>query len=73
MHWNFVISNAAANQGTTFAIPDTKLYVLAITLSIDDNVKLLEQLNPGFKRRINWNEHETKKTAQNAPNNTLMI
>ena len=65
---NCVIYNAAANQVTTLAIVDTKLYVLVIALSIDDNVKLLEQVNSGFKRRINWNKHETKTTAQNAPN-----
>ena len=41
---NCVISNAAANQETTFAITDTKLYVLLVTLSTDDNAKLLQQL-----------------------------
>ena len=30
---NCVISNAAANQATTFAITDTKLYVPVVTLS----------------------------------------
>ena len=38
---NFVISNAAANQATTFAITDIKLYVPVVTLSTDDNAKLL--------------------------------
>ena len=32
---NCVISNAAANQATTFATTDTKLYVPVVTLSID--------------------------------------
>ena len=57
---NCVISNAAANQATTFTITDTKLYVPAATLSIDDNTKLLQQLKSEFKRRINWNKYETK-------------
>ena len=35
---------------TKFAITDTKLYVLVVTLSIKDNVKLLKQLESGFKR-----------------------
>ena len=65
---NCVISNAAANQATTLAITDTKLYVLVVTLSIDDNAKLLQQLKSGFKRTINWNKYETKTTTQNAPN-----
>ena len=38
---NCVIYNAAANQDTTFAITDTKLYVPVITLSTQGNVKLL--------------------------------
>ena len=45
---NCVISNAAANQNTTFAITDQKLYVLVITLLIDDNAKLLKQSKLGF-------------------------
>ena len=40
---NSVISNAAANQATTFAITDTKLCVPVVTLSTDDNAKLLQQ------------------------------
>ena len=32
-----------------FAITDTKLYVPAITLSTQDNLKLLQQLKSGFK------------------------
>ena len=64
---NCVIYNAAANQATAFAITDTKLHVLVVTLSTDNNVKLLQQLKSGFKRTINWNKYETKTTTQNAP------
>ena len=65
---NCVISIAAANRAATFAITDTELYVPVVTLSIDDNSKLLEQLKSGFKRTINWNKYEIKTTTQNAPN-----
>ena len=41
---SYVISNAATNQGTTFAITDTKLYVPVVTLSTDDKRRLLQQL-----------------------------
>ena len=35
--------------GTTrFGLTDTKLYVLVVTLSTQDNEKLLEQLKSGF-------------------------
>ena len=33
------------NQGTTFPITDTKLYVPVVTLSTEDNEKLLQQPN----------------------------
>ena len=33
---------------------DTKLYVPVVTLSTQDNAKLLDQLKSGFKRTINW-------------------
>ena len=58
LNWsvNCVISNAAANQVTTFAITDIKLYVPVVTLSIGDNAKIWQQLKSGFKRTINWNK-----------------
>ena len=36
-----VASHTPINQSTTFAITDTKLCVPVVTLSTDDNVKLL--------------------------------
>ena len=39
-----------------FAITDTKLYVPVVTLSTQENIKLLQQLTSGFKRVINWNK-----------------
>ena len=32
-----------ANQNITFSITDTKMFVLVVTLSTQDNAKLLEQ------------------------------
>ena len=41
---NFVIvSTDVTNQGATFSITDTKLYVPVVTLSTQDNVKLSDQ------------------------------
>ena len=68
---NCVISNAAVNQATTFAITGTKLYVPVVTLSTDDNGKLSQQLKSGFKRTINWNKHQSKTTTQNVSNRHL--
>ena len=65
---NCIISNAAANQDTTFPITDTKLYVPVLTLSTDDDAKLLQQLKSGFKCTISWKKYEPKTTTQNVPN-----
>ena len=53
-----------ADQGETFSITDTKLYVPAVTLSNQDNAKLLEQLKSGFKRTINWNKYQSKTSTE---------
>ena len=60
----FLVAGTAANQEPTFTITDTKLYVPVVTLSTQDNVKLLKQLESGFKRIINWNKYHSKITAQ---------
>ena len=44
--------NTAANQATTFVIIDTKLYVPVLTLSAQDNAKLLQQLNQVLKEQL---------------------
>ena len=48
-----IVSTNNANQGATFAINETKLYVLVVPLSTQGNAKLLQQLKSGFKRVIN--------------------
>ena len=59
--------NGTKNQNATFAITDTKLYVPVVTLSIQDNAKLLQQSKSGFKRVINLNKYLSKPelSAQN--------
>ena len=46
-----------------FAITETKLYAPVVTLSTQDNAKLLQQLKSDFKRIINWNKYESEPTA----------
>ena len=65
---NYILSNATANQNTTFATTDTKFYVPVVTSSIDDNAKLLQQLKSRFKPTINWNKYEPKIATQNVAN-----
>ena len=53
---------------TTFKITNTKLYVPIVTLSTKDNVKLIKQLNEGFKRPVYWNEKKTKLESKDSDN-----
>ena len=55
-----IVSTDVTNQNATFAITDTKLYVPVVTLSQQDNERLLEQLQSDFKRVINWNKYLSK-------------
>ena len=45
---NCVVSSAAENQPTTFAITNTRLYVPVLTLQTEDNAKLLQQTKSDF-------------------------
>ena len=47
-----IVYNDVANQGVTFAITETKLYVPVLTLSTQGITNLLQQLKSGFKRRF---------------------
>ena len=59
---------------TNSTITETKLYVTVVTLSTQDNAKLLQQLKSDFKRTINWNKYESniKIFAQNRYLNHLI-
>ena len=69
-----IVSTNIENQNATFAITDTKLYVPVVTLSTQENVKLLLLLKSGFKRVINWNKYLSKPEllAQNSNLNHLV-
>ena len=59
--------NAPTNA--TFQITDTNLYVPVVTLSTENDKKLLEQLRTGFKRTIKWNKYRSEMTNQTQNNN----
>ena len=61
-----------APTGATLAIKDCKLYIPAVTLSKDDEIKLLTNLKSGFKREIIWNKYRPQMTTE-AVNNNLNI
>ena len=58
-----------APSGATYKIKETKLYVPVVTLSKENDIKLLEQLKTGFKRTIKWNKYRSQMTIQPQNNN----
>ena len=52
-----------APTGAALSITDCKLYVPVVTLSKDDEIKLLTNLKSGFKREIIWNKYRSQMTT----------
>ena len=52
-----------------FQITGTKLYVQVVTLSTENDKRLLEKLRTGFKRTIKWNKYRSEMTNQTKNNN----
>ena len=61
--------NTAAPTNATLAINDCKLYIPAVTLSKDDEIKLLTNLKLGFTREIEWNKYRSQMTTEAINNN----
>ena len=62
-----------APTGATLAINDCKLYVPAVTLPKDDEIKLLTNLKSGFKREIIWNKYRSQMTTEAVNNNSNIL
>ena len=60
-------------ENAIFEIKDTKLYVPVVTLSKENDTKLLEQSKTGFKRTIKWNKYRPQMTVQPQNNNLNCI
>ena len=58
-----------APSGAKLKMTNTKLYVPVVTLSKENDTKLLEQLKTGFKRTIKWNKYRSQMTVQPQNNN----
>ena len=55
--------------GLEFQITDKKLYIPVVTLSKENDKKLLEPLISGFKRTLKWNKYRSQMTIQPQNNN----
>ena len=69
-----IVSTNNLNQNAAFAITNTRLYVLVVSLPTQENAKLLHQLKSGSERVINWNKYLSKQKllAQNPNLNHLV-
>ena len=56
-------------EDAIFQITDTKLYVLVVNLTKENDIKLLEQLKSGFKRTIKWNKYRSQMIIEPQNNN----
>ena len=57
-----------APPGLEFQIADTKMHVPVVTLSKENDKKLLQRLKPGFKRTVKWNKYKSQMTVQRKNN-----
>ena len=55
--------------GATIQLNNATLYVPVVTLSISNNIKLLENIKQEFKRTILWNKYRSEVTMQPKNNN----
>ena len=73
LKWNesCVLTNSANANKPTFEITDAKLYVLIVTLSIENNAKLSKLLGETSKRFIYWNKYKIidNRVVENLDNN----
>ena len=65
--------NTAAPTGATLAINDCKLYIPVVTLSKDDEIKLLTNLKSGFRREIEWNKYRSQVSTEEINNNLNIL
>ena len=56
-------------ESAAFKIKDCKLYVPIVTLSAENDNKVLEQLKTGFKKAIKWNKYRSEISNQTKNNN----
>ena len=49
------------------------MYVPVVTLSVENDNKLLEQLRTGFRRTIRWNKYRSEMSNQTVNNNLIYL
>ena len=67
------VGRAGAPTGATLAINDCKFYIPVVTLSKNDEIKLLTNLKYGFTREIEWNKYRSQMTIEAIDNNLIIL
>ena len=62
-----------APTGASLAINDCKLNIPVVTLSKDDEIKLLTNLKSGLTREIKWNKYRSQMTTEAIINNLNIL
>ena len=62
--------DATLATGATFQINNAKLYVPLVFFSINNNMKLLENMKQGLRRTTNWDKYRSE-IATKTENNRL--
>ena len=62
-----------APTGASLDINDCILYMPVVTLSKDDDIKLLTNLKFGFTREIEWNKYRSQMTTEGINNNLNIL
>ena len=62
-----------APTGASLAINDCKLYIPVVTLSENDEIKLLINLKSVFKREIIWNKYRSQMSTETINNNLKIL
>ena len=63
---NQYVQAIAVTKGSSaaFQINSTSINVLVVILSINGNIKFLENINQGIKRTVSWNKYRSEITTQ---------
>ena len=64
IHLFWTWKEAIQTTSATFHINNANFYVSVVTLSINDNIKFLENIKQRFKRTISWNKYRYEITTQ---------
>ena len=64
---------ASETNSETFQRNNAKLDVPVFTLSINDNIKFLENIKQGFKKTVSWNKYRSEITTQPKTNDLVYL